>query len=147
MKSLDFNMAKLPIWIQLGNVPLELFTKNRLSYIANAIGNPLYMDRITTKQQRLAFAKICVEVDANVEIPRFIEVKMQNGSIIAIKMEVPWRLQKCSQCKIFGHMDKNCLVKVSNPMAKVWIPKTKNDEMIGGEHVKKEMIEIPKERE
>ena len=44
-------------------------------------------------------------------------------------------------------MDKNYLVKVSNPMAKVWIPKTKNDEMRGGEHVKKEMIEIPKERE
>ena len=26
MKSLEFNMAKLPIWIQLGNIPLELFT-------------------------------------------------------------------------------------------------------------------------
>ena len=78
------------------------------------------MDRITAKQQRLTFAKIFVEVDANVEIPRFIEVKMQNGSIMAIKVEVPWRPQKCSQCKIFGHMDKNCPVKVSNPMAKLW---------------------------
>ena len=27
MRSLEFNMAKLPIWIQLGNIPLELFTQ------------------------------------------------------------------------------------------------------------------------
>ena len=54
MESLEFNMETLPIWIHLGNVPLELFTKNGLSYIASAIGNPLYMDRITATQQRLA---------------------------------------------------------------------------------------------
>ena len=83
-------MNKLPIWIHLGNIPLELFTKNGLSYLASAISNPLYMDRITANQQHLTFAKICVEVDASVEIPKFIEVRMRNGAMVNIFVEVPW---------------------------------------------------------
>ena len=43
-------MERLPIWVHLGNVPLELFTLDGLSYIANAIGNPLYMDKCTACQ-------------------------------------------------------------------------------------------------
>ena len=50
MESLDFNMKKLPIRIHLRNVPLELFTKNGLSYLASTVGNPLYMDRITVNK-------------------------------------------------------------------------------------------------
>ena len=89
MKSLDFNMARLPVWIQLGNVPLELFTKNGLSYIASAIGNPLYMDRFIANQSRLSFAKICVEVDVLSDIPRLIDVKMRNGTLTSVSVEVP----------------------------------------------------------
>ena len=47
LASLEFDMTKLPIWIHLGKVLLELFTQKGLSYIASAIGSPLYMDRIT----------------------------------------------------------------------------------------------------
>ena len=124
MESLEFNMEKLPIWIHLGNVPLELFTKNGLSYIASAIGNPLYMDRITATQQRLAFAKICVEIDVSTDIPRFIEVRRRNGELINISVEVPWWPQKCTKCCIYGHVDRNCPKKIKVPAAKVWVPKT-----------------------
>ena len=57
---IEFNMEKLPVWIHLDNVPLKLFNQKGLSYNASAIGNPLYMDRITAGQQRLAFAKAFV---------------------------------------------------------------------------------------
>ena len=49
LKSLEFNMKKLPIWIHLGNVPLKLFTNRGLSYIASTLSNLLYMDCITTR--------------------------------------------------------------------------------------------------
>ena len=126
MKSLDLNMARLLIWIQLGNVPLELFTKNGLSYIASAIGNPLYMDRFTANQSRLSFAKICVEVDVSSVIPKSIDVKMRNGSFISISVDVPWLPQKCTKCQVFGHNDQHCSKNLSATMAKVWIPKKKN---------------------
>ena len=71
-------MRKLPIWIHLGNMPLELFTNRGLSYIASTIGNPIYMDHITARQERLAFAKVCVEIEASFEIPRTIEIVIGN---------------------------------------------------------------------
>ncbi|XVE62457.1 hypothetical protein DITRI_Ditri06bG0119600 [Diplodiscus trichospermus] len=45
MTKLQFDMSKIPIyWIQLENVPLELFTRKGLSYIASAVGRAFYMD-------------------------------------------------------------------------------------------------------
>ena len=89
LKSLEFNMKKLPIWIHLGNVLLELFTNRGLSYIASTLGNPLYMDRITARQERLIYAKICVEIEASLKIPRTIEIVTGNGSIVSISVEMP----------------------------------------------------------
>ena len=89
LAELEFNMAKLPLWIHLHKVPLELFTQKGLSYIASGIGSPMYMDKITASQQRLSFAKICVEVEAARPIPRSIEVVMKDGSRVSIIVEVP----------------------------------------------------------
>ena len=62
MSTLEFNMARLPSWMQLGNIPFKLFTQRGISYIASAVGTPLYMDHFNANQQRLAYAKVCVEV-------------------------------------------------------------------------------------
>ncbi|XVE90807.1 hypothetical protein DITRI_Ditri20bG0106000 [Diplodiscus trichospermus] len=56
MTSLDFKFARFPIWLHLRHVPLELFTRFGLSYIASAIGVLL-----TSSYQRLAYAKIDTE--------------------------------------------------------------------------------------
>ena len=124
MSSLEFNMAKLPIWVHLGNIPLELFSQRRISYIANALGNPLYMDRITASQQRLAFARVCIELDAAVEVPRHIEVVLRNGRTVMVNVTVPWMPLKCSVCNIFGHSVKDCANKLVTVTTKVWVPKT-----------------------
>ena len=63
----------------MDNIPLELFSQKGVSYIANALGNLLYMDRITPFQQRLASARVCVEMAAAVEVLRSIEVELRNG--------------------------------------------------------------------
>ena len=96
-------MAKLPIWIQLGNIPLKLFTKRGISYIASALGNLFYMDRINANQQQLAFAKVCVKVEASMDIPQIIEVEIHDGSLVQVYVDIPWLPAKCFQCKIFCH--------------------------------------------
>ena len=83
-------MSRIPIWIHFGKVPLELFTQNGLSYTASAVGSPLYMDRIKAIQKRMAFTKVCVEVEAKMDIPRFIKVEMKDGSRVSVNIEVPW---------------------------------------------------------
>ena len=87
------------------------------------------MDRITVNQQRLAFAKICVENEATMEISRSIEINMGNGSSVSVFVEVPWYLQKCYKCCIFGHLNKAypskpvIATQEAKGIAKVWKPK------------------------
>ncbi|XVE59250.1 hypothetical protein DITRI_Ditri05aG0030900 [Diplodiscus trichospermus] len=124
MTSLNFDLTKIPLWIHLRNVPLELFTKLGLSYIASVIGKPLYMDRITAYHQRLAYAKLCVEIDIGAEIPKYIYRCKNEEWEVSIEVEVPRGPQKCTQCSKFGHSNKTCTKK---PVAevKVSIPKKK----------------------
>ena len=128
LSTLEFNMAKLPLWIQLSNVPLDFFTQREISYIASAIGNPLYMDRITANQQKLSYAKVCVEIEVTKDIPRSIEVELRNGRTMSIMVEVPWMHAKCSQCRIFGHGEKFCPMKQG--ITKVWKPKSMEQKKI-----------------
>ena len=90
----------------MSNVPLELFSQKGISYIASALGNPLYMDTITAKQQRLAYAKVCVEMEASMDIPSNIEVELQDCKLVIVHVKIPWMPTKCSKCGIFGHGDK-----------------------------------------
>ncbi|XVE68774.1 hypothetical protein DITRI_Ditri09bG0097000 [Diplodiscus trichospermus] len=55
LKTLEFNMAKLPVWVQLSNIPLEFFTQRGISYIA--------------------------KLDAKLEVPKMIDVVLRDGSI------------------------------------------------------------------
>ena len=85
------------------------------------------MDKITASQQRLAYAKVCVEIEASLDIPGNFDVKLWDGSLVSVYVDIPWLPTKCSKCSIFGHGDKvypkNTLeAETSNP-TKVWIPK------------------------
>lgn len=42
-----FSVLKIPTWIKLFNVPMELFTTNGLSHVGSAVGNPLYLEKAT----------------------------------------------------------------------------------------------------
>ncbi|KAK8694142.1 hypothetical protein V6N13_071699 [Hibiscus sabdariffa] len=68
LKRLDFDLERMSIWVQLYNVPLELFSR-KVSYISSAIGVPLYMDSVTASRERFEFAKVCVEVVVGHRIP------------------------------------------------------------------------------
>ncbi|KAJ8752286.1 hypothetical protein K2173_003922 [Erythroxylum novogranatense] len=91
------------------------------SYIASATGVPLYMDSITASQSRLAYAKVCVEIDASIAVPKTIDVILRNGSMCSVWVEIPWLPLKCAQCKTFGHDEKGCSKKKTE--TQVWVPK------------------------
>lgn len=94
--SLDFDMKKFPLWITLKHVPLELYTRLGLSFIASILGNPLYMDRATAMKERLEIAKVCIEVDLEAQIPSKVDVELKDGILATIEIEVPWRPTKCN---------------------------------------------------
>ncbi|KAK8595076.1 hypothetical protein V6N13_015985 [Hibiscus sabdariffa] len=99
---LDFDLVRIPICVHLFNVPLELYSKTCLSYTARAISVPLYMDWITASTERLEFAKVCIEIEACAEIPRYVEVVLRNGNIIIETNGCPHIAPNAR----YGHNDK-----------------------------------------
>ncbi|GJS86975.1 RNA-directed DNA polymerase, eukaryota, reverse transcriptase zinc-binding domain protein, partial [Tanacetum coccineum] len=74
-------LANLPIWVRLCNVPLESWTTNGISALASRIGNPLVMDNVTAEMctvrfGRVRFARVLVEVSAKKSLPNEIEIGM-----------------------------------------------------------------------
>ncbi|XP_039017080.1 uncharacterized protein LOC120147904 [Hibiscus syriacus] len=95
MQRLNFDLSRLPLWIHLYNVPLELYSREGLSYIVSALGVPLTMDSITASKTRLEYAKVCIEIGAKEDIPETVEVILANGKTSKIFVEVPWFPYRC----------------------------------------------------
>lgn len=67
------------------------------------------MNNVTarTMQQRLAYARVYVEIEASIDVSGSIDVEMKSGKIIHVPVQVSWMPLRCSKCKIFGHADRN----------------------------------------
>ena len=44
-------LSKIPIWIHIYGVPLELWNEEGLSHIASIIGKPLHVDKLTASRR------------------------------------------------------------------------------------------------
>ncbi|GKV19260.1 hypothetical protein SLEP1_g29545 [Rubroshorea leprosula] len=71
---------RVPIWVKLWKVPMEFLSMEGLSYIANAIGVPLALDKATEERARVDFAKVYVEIDVYFaqDLPEFILVDVED---------------------------------------------------------------------
>ncbi|XP_039009969.1 uncharacterized protein LOC120138595 [Hibiscus syriacus] len=108
LKELQFDLIRMPIWIHLYNVPLELFSRRGLSYIASAGGRPLHMDSVTAAREKLEYAQVCIEITDGSSIQDRIDVVLNDESVASIRVSVPWMPSSCTDCGRFGHSVKLC---------------------------------------
>ncbi|KAF5197509.1 zinc ion binding / nucleic acid binding protein, partial [Thalictrum thalictroides] len=101
------SIRSVPVWAKLFNIPKQLWTAKGLSKLASSFGIPLFMDKTTETRQMLTFARICVDIKAEEELPSQITVKVSNKEVV-IPIEFPWKPLVCTKCKVFGHSTKNC---------------------------------------
>lgn len=81
-------LNRLPIWVQLHDVPLQLWTAPGLSYIASSVGRPLYADGMTETGKRISYAKICVEVTVDSPLHHSDEVTLVSsipGDLLSVR--------------------------------------------------------------
>ncbi|KAG5594739.1 hypothetical protein H5410_035971 [Solanum commersonii] len=64
--------TKIPIWVKFPYLPMNCWGCDSLSRIASAIGIPMFADECTTKQTRISFARMLVEVDVTKPLPEEI---------------------------------------------------------------------------
>ena len=107
-------VSKVPVWVQLHNVPLEYWNAEGLSYLASAVGNPLYADSITESCRRLTFARVCVEIDAAKPMINEFLLHTNSGAeeatpkFLTIKVVYQWKPPVCLVCELFGHSTSSC---------------------------------------
>lgn len=71
--------------------------------MASAIGTPLYADSMTENCSRLSYARICVEVDVDAQLPSAFDFQISPNKVVEIRVKYPWKPLRCSSCKVFGH--------------------------------------------
>ncbi|CAI9295451.1 unnamed protein product [Lactuca saligna] len=111
-------MNSVPVWVKVFNVHLEYWNSKGITLIANEIGKPIAMDKITQKMcnehwGRPAFMRFLVEISAEFEWMKelsVVSIDFGTGEKVEskCKIEYAWRHDICNHCKVYGHKNSNC---------------------------------------
>ncbi|KAJ9538950.1 hypothetical protein OSB04_031683 [Centaurea solstitialis] len=102
---------KVPLWVNIFGLPLDVWDFEIISYITSVVGEPISVDRYTeemceTKASRANFARVLVNASADYELPTEIDAIIL-GKLRKFRTEFLWKPKRCSFCKVFGH-DLTC---------------------------------------
>ncbi|XP_075077189.1 uncharacterized protein LOC142163933 [Nicotiana tabacum] len=102
----DFNTefpTEIPLWVKFPNLPMNCWSSNSLSRIASVIGTPIFADECTSKQTRISYARMLVEVNVTRELPEAITVLDPNGRQFTQEVIFDWKPEFCQLCQVVGH--------------------------------------------
>ncbi|KAL0293139.1 UNVERIFIED_CONTAM: hypothetical protein Sangu_3244900 [Sesamum angustifolium] len=123
--------TQIPVWIRLRHLPMEYWTDEGLSTVASGVGTPLYTDGITKDCSRLDFARVCVMLDFNSDLPKHLVVispVLRNGKEDPKKIDVEyeWLPQRCKNCCSLGHVAATCPANIKRNTAPRYRYSSKN---------------------
>ncbi|KAJ9547489.1 hypothetical protein OSB04_020032 [Centaurea solstitialis] len=103
---------KVPLWVNIFGLPLDVWDFEIISYITSVVGEPISVDRYTeemceTKAGRANFARVLVNASADYELPTEIDAIIL-GKLRKFRTEFLWKPKRCSLCKVFGHDLTSC---------------------------------------
>ncbi|XP_043687595.1 uncharacterized protein LOC122638812 [Telopea speciosissima] len=103
------DLFSVPVWVSLPNLPFHYWSADALSSIGSVIGKPIVTDKMTRSMERLSYARLCVEVSADRDLPSFVPVYGDDGLVFYQKVVYDWKPPLCKHCRVFGHLLDNCL--------------------------------------
>ncbi|KAH0764740.1 hypothetical protein KY285_000611 [Solanum tuberosum] len=99
-------------------LPLNCWSVGSLSRIASAIRVHLFADECTTKQTRISYARMLIEVNVTKAIPQQITVMDPNGGTFMQEVVLEWRPQFCDKCQKIGHQCQSGITTKEDPPKK-----------------------------
>ena len=118
-------LTRIPIWVKLHDVPLQVFEDDGINLIASFIGKPIMLDSYTSSMckdswGRSSFARCLIEVGSVDELVEVITIGVPSltgdgFTKESIRVEYEWRPPRCTLCKIFGHIYEHCTKKETTP--------------------------------
>ncbi|XP_015060282.1 uncharacterized protein LOC107006173 [Solanum pennellii] len=97
-------LTEIPLWVNFPKLPLNCWGVGSLSRIASAIEVPLFADDCTTKQTRISYARMLVEVNVTKAISQKIAVVDSTGKTFMQDVVLEWRPQYCDKFQKIGHL-------------------------------------------
>lgn len=93
--SSDFNFQEeilrvVPVWVKFPHLPLSCWGTDSLSRIGSLIGVPLFADECTSKQPRISFARMLIEVDVTKDISKSVSIQDSVGRYFTQNVEYEW---------------------------------------------------------
>ncbi|XP_030958299.1 uncharacterized protein LOC115980158 [Quercus lobata] len=97
------NVEFVAVWVRLNELPIELYERNVLRQIGEAIGRVLRIDTHTTLEARGKYARLCVQIDTS---------KPLTNTIVMGRFEQPVMYEGihslCFSCGHVGHQKDAC---------------------------------------
>ena len=106
-------ISTIPIWVRLSNIPVELWTKEGLSWITSALGRPLHLELLTEHIEVVKYARVQVEMDRNSPFPLSIPIMLED-EIQEVKVDYAWKPTPCLHCGDLEHKSSECHRKSVN---------------------------------
>nr|XP_016509258.1 PREDICTED: uncharacterized protein LOC107826745 [Nicotiana tabacum] len=97
-------MTEIPLWVKFPKLPMSCWGCGSLGRIASALGKPLFADECTTKQTRISYARMLIEVNVSKPLPDTIVVMEPNGKKFQQEVVFEWKPQFCTQCLTISHI-------------------------------------------
>lgn len=83
-------LSVIPVWFRLPKLPLHYWGEESLSQIVSAIGVPLYGDDCTSKQLKVSYARVLVEVDITKPLVKHVRIRDNTGKEFARLVVPEW---------------------------------------------------------
>lgn len=116
--------TSVPMWVKLHDIPILGFTEDGLSVIASRVGGPLMLDTYTSSicsdaWGKPSYARAMIEINADKALKDKVVVAtpcLDRGGKFTkdvASIEYEWKPPKCTECRVFGHLDASCPLNVS----------------------------------
>ncbi|XP_019240017.1 PREDICTED: uncharacterized protein LOC109220011 [Nicotiana attenuata] len=97
-------MTEIPLWVKFPKLPMSCWGCGSLGRIASALGKPLFANECMTKQTRISYARMLIEVNVSKPLPDTVVVMEPNGKKFQQEVVFEWKPQFCPQCLTIGHI-------------------------------------------
>lgn len=67
------------------------------------LGKPIFADECTTKQSRISYARMLIEVNVTKALPTEIAVMDPSGNVFQQSVAYDWKPEFCDRCLVVGH--------------------------------------------
>jgi len=110
-------LISMPMWVRLPRLSFKLLGNKAISELVSTIGIPIKTDEAMKNKARISFARVLVEVNASLGLPKMIERVDEDGVIFTQEVIYENPPPTCSKCLCFRHVAEEC------PLIKVLVPK------------------------